>query len=102
MSKLSKNTFSRENATLEKYLHEVGNEVLITKDKEVELAREIRNGSLKALDSLIKANLRFVVSVAKGYQNQGMSLCDLINEGNLGLIEAAKRFDETKGFKFIS
>ena len=102
MPKLSKKTFSRENATLERYLHEIGNEVLITKDKEVELAREIRNGSLTALDSLIKANLRFVVSVAKGYQNQGMSLSDLINEGNLGLIKAAKRFDETKGFKFIS
>lgn len=102
MSKLSKNTFSCKNATLERYLHEIGNEVLVTKDKEVELAREIRNGSLKALDTLIKANLRFVVSVAKGYQNQGMSLCDLINEGNLGLIKAAKRFDETKGFKFIS
>ena len=70
MSKFSKNTFSRENATLEIYLHEIGNEVLVTKDKEVELAREIRNGSLKALDTLIKANLRFVVSVAKGYQNQ--------------------------------
>ncbi len=102
MSKLSKNTFSRENATLERYLHEIGNEVLVTKDNEVELAREIRNGSHKALDTLIKANLRFVVSVAKGYQNQGMLLCDLINEGNLGLIKAAKRFDETKGFKFIS
>src|SRR4030043_2405890 len=102
MSNLSKNTFSREDATLERYLHEIGDEVLVTKDKEVELAREIRNGSLEALDTLIKANLRFVVSVAKGYQNQGMSLCDLINEGNLGLIKAAKRFDETKGFKFIS
>jgi len=102
MSKLSKNTFSLGNATLERYLHEIGNEVLVTKDKEVELAREIRNGSLKALDTLIKANLRFVVSVAKGYQNQGMPLCDLINEGNMGLIIAAKRFDETKGFKFIS
>jgi len=100
--KLSKNTFSREDATLERYLHEIGHEDLVTKDKEVELSREIRNGSLKALDTLIKANLRFVVSVAKGYQNQGMSLCDLINEGNLGLIKAAKRFDETKGFKFIS
>ena len=102
MSKLSKNTFSLGNATLEKYLHEIGNEALVTKDKEVELAREIRNGSIKALDTLIKANLRFVVSVAKGYQNQGMSLCDLINEGNLGLIKAAQRFDETRGFKFIS
>jgi RNA polymerase primary sigma factor len=102
MSKLTKNIFSRENATLERYLHEIGNEVLVTKEKEVELANEIRNGSLKALNTLIKANLRFVVSVAKGYQNQGLSLCDLINEGNLGLIKAAKRFDETKGFKFIS
>jgi len=102
MSKFSKNAFLRDDATLERYLHEIGNEVLVTKDKEVELAREIRNGSFKALDTLVKANLRFVVSVAKGYQNQGMSLCDLINEGNLGLIKAAKRFDETKGFKFIS
>lgn len=102
MAKLYKNTFLGENSTLDKYLHEIGNEVLVTKDKEIELAREIRNGSLEALDSLIKANLRFVVSVAKGYQNQGLSLCDLINEGNLGLIKAAKRFDETKGFKFIS
>lgn len=100
--KLSMNTFSKENATLEKYLHEIGNEVRVTKDEEAELAREIRNGSLKALDTLIKANLLFVVSVAKGYQNQGMSLNDLINEGNLGLIKAATRFDETKGFKFIS
>ena len=102
MPKLAKTSYSRENATLERYLHDIGNEDLVTKDQEVELAREIRNGSQKALDTLIKANLRFVVSVAKGYQNQGMSLCDLINEGNLGLIKAAKRFDETKGFKFIS
>ena len=102
MSKLSKNAFSRENDTLERYLHEIGNEVLVTKDREVELAQAIRSGSVEALDTLIKANLRFVVSVAKGYQNQGMPLCDLINEGNLGLIKAAKRFDETKGFKFIS
>ncbi len=100
--KLSKNPFSREDATLDIYLHEIGNEALATKDQEVELAREIRNGSQKALDALVKANLRFVVSIAKGYRNQGMSLCDLINEGNLGLIKAAKRFDETKGFKFIS
>lgn len=100
--KLYKNIFVGENATLDKYLHEIGNEALVTKDKEVELSREIRNGSLKALDTLIKANLRFVVTVAKGYQNQGMPLCDLINEGNLGLIKAATRFDETKGFKFIS
>ncbi|MFC1511696.1 RNA polymerase sigma factor RpoD/SigA [Candidatus Latescibacterota bacterium] len=102
MSKLSKNTFSRENDTLDRYFHEIGNEVLVTKEQEIELAREIRNGSPKALDALIKSNLRFVVSVAKGYQNQGLPLCDLINEGNLGLIKAAKRFDETKGFKFIS
>jgi len=102
MSKLSKNTFSRENDTLERYLQEIGNEVLVNKNEEVALAREIRNGSPEALDTLIKANLRFVVSVAKGYQNQGMPLCDLINEGNLGLIKAATRFDETKGFKFIS
>ena len=102
MPKLSKNFFSPGNASLERYLHEIGNEVLVTKDKEIELAQEIRKGSIKALNTLIKANLRFVVSVAKGYQNQGMSLCDLINEGNMGLIKAAKRFDETKGFKFIS
>ena len=102
MSKLSRITFSRENATLDRYLHEIGNEDLVTKNEEIELAREIRNGSLKALETLVKANLRFVVSVAKGYQNQGMPLCDLINEGNIGLIKAAKRFDETKGFKFIS
>jgi RNA polymerase primary sigma factor len=103
MSKLSNKTFPNEiNISLDRYLHEIGQEDIVTKEKEVELAREIRNGSLKALDTLIKANLRFVVSVAKGYQNQGMPLCDLINEGNLGLIKAAKRFDETKGFKFIS
>lgn len=102
MPKLAKSSFTPQNATLEKYLHEIGNEDLVTKEKEVELAREIRNGSITALDTLVKANLRFVVSVAKKYQNQGMSLCDLINEGNLGLIKAAKRFDETKGFKFIS
>jgi RNA polymerase primary sigma factor len=102
MSKLPQNTILGGDATLDLYLHEIGNEVLVTKDKEVELAREIRNGSVKALDILVKANLRFVVSVAKGYQNQGLPLCDLINEGNLGLIKAAKRFDENKGFKFIS
>ncbi|MFA6470672.1 MAG: RNA polymerase sigma factor RpoD/SigA, partial [Candidatus Latescibacterota bacterium] len=102
MSKLSNNNMLSGNVSLDRYLHEIGNVDLVTKDGEVELAREIRNGSLKALDTLIKANLRFVVSVAKGYQNQGMPLCDLINEGNLGLIKAAKRFDETKGFKFIS
>lgn len=96
------NIYFGENATLDKYLHEIGNEDRVTKEEEVELAREIRNGSLKALDTLIKANLLFVVTVAKGYQNQGMPLCDLINEGNLGLMKAAKRFDETKGFKFIS
>lgn len=102
MSILSNKSISFGDATLEKYLHEIGNEVLVSKDKEFELACEIRNGSLKALDTLIKANLRFVVSVAKGYQNQGLPLCDLINEGNLGLIKAAHRFDESKGFKFIS
>ncbi len=102
MAKPSKNLNSHEDAALDIYLHEIGNEALVSKDQEVELAREIRNGSQKALDALVKANLRFVVSIAKGYQNQGMPLCDLINEGNLGLIKAAKRFDETKGFKFIS
>jgi RNA polymerase primary sigma factor len=103
MANLTKRTFADEkNNSLDRYLHEIGNEDLVTKDEEAELAREIRKGSVEALDTLIKANLRFVVSVAKGYQNQGMPLGDLINEGNLGLIKAAKRFDETKGFKFIS
>ena len=102
MANSTSKSYTREDASLDKYLHEIGNEVLITKEQEVELAREIRNGSKKALDTLVKANLRFVVTVAKGYQNQGMSLGDLINEGNIGLIKAATLFDETKGFKFIS
>jgi RNA polymerase primary sigma factor len=102
MSNYSINTPYFDDSSLNRYLHEIGKETLLTKEKEVELAREIRKGSVKALDTLIKSNLRFVVSVAKGYQNQGMSLCDLINEGNIGLIQAAKRFDETKGYKFIT
>ena len=102
MAKPTTNYTTREDATLYKYLHEIGNEIRVTKDQEAELTREIRKGSKKALDTLVKANLLFVVNVAKGYQNQGMSLSDLINEGNIGLIKAAKRFDETKGFKFIS
>ncbi len=88
--------------SLEKYLQEIGNVPLLTPDDEVKLAKRIKNGSERSLEKLTKANLRFVVSVAKGYQNQGLSLGDLINEGNLGLIKAAKRFDETRGFKFIS
>jgi RNA polymerase primary sigma factor len=102
MGQLYKSTLSREDATLNRYLHEIGKEALLSKEKEVELAIEIRNGSLEALDTLIRANLRFVVKIAKEYQNLGMSLCDLINEGNLGLIKATRRFDETKGYKFIS
>lgn len=93
---------TRESESLDRYLHEIGKEKLITPDDEVRLAREIQSGSQRALEDLTKANLRFVVSVAKQYQNQGLSLGDLINEGNLGLIKAAKRFDETRGFKFIS
>ncbi|WP_018126823.1 sigma-70 family RNA polymerase sigma factor [Balneola vulgaris] len=93
---------TRESESLDRYLHEIGKEKLITPDDEVRLAKEIQKGSQRALEDLTKANLRFVVSVAKQYQNQGLSLGDLINEGNLGLIKAAKRFDETRGFKFIS
>ena len=93
---------SREELSLDKYLLEIGKIDLITTDEEVELAKKIKNGDKDALEKLIKANLRFVISVAKQYQNQGMSLPDLINEGNLGLIKAAQRFDETRGFKFIS
>jgi len=93
---------TRESESLDRYLHEIGKEKLITPEDEVRLAKEIQKGSQKALEDLTKANLRFVVSVAKQYQNQGLSLGDLINEGNLGLIKAAKRFDETRGFKFIS
>lgn len=100
--KISKSITNRETASLDKYLQDIGREELITAEEEVELARRIKGGDEKALDKLVKANLRFVVSVAKQYQNQGLSLPDLINEGNLGLIKAAQRFDETRGFKFIS
>lgn len=93
---------TRESESLDRYLQEIGREKLITPEDEVRLAKEIQKGSQRALEDLTKANLRFVVSVAKQYQNQGLSLGDLINEGNLGLIKAAKRFDETRGFKFIS
>lgn len=100
--KISKQVTNRETASLDKYLVEIGRVDLITAQEEVELARRIRMGDQKALDRLTRANLRFVVSVAKQYQNQGLTLPDLINEGNLGLIKAAQRFDETRGFKFIS
>ncbi len=100
--KITKSITNRESASLDKYLQEIGREDLITADEEVILAKKIREGDQAALEKLTKANLRFVVSVAKQYQNQGLSLPDLINEGNLGLIKAAKRFDETRGFKFIS
>src|SRR5499427_2790845 len=100
--KITKSITNRESQSLEKYLQEIGKVDLITPEEEVKLARLIKQGDQKALDRLTKANLRFVVSVAKQYQNQGLSLPDLINEGNLGLIKAAQRFDETKGFKFIS
>lgn len=100
--KISKSITNRETASLDKYLQDIGREELITAEEEVELARRIKSGDDKALEKLVKANLRFVVSVAKQYQNQGLSLPDLINEGNLGLIKAAQRFDETRGFKFIS
>ena len=100
--KITKSITNRESQSLEKYLQEIGREGLINAEEEVKLARKIREGDQAALDRLTKANLRFVVSVAKQYQNQGLSLPDLINEGNLGLIKAAKRFDETRGFKFIS
>jgi len=100
--KIIKQVTNRETPSLDKYLHEIAKVELISAEEEVELARKIRNGDEKALDILIKANLRFVVSVSKQYQNQGLSLPDLINEGNLGLIKAAQRFDETRGFKFIS
>ena len=100
--KISKSITNRESASLEKYLQEIGKVDLITPEEEVQLAIRIKQGDLRALDRLTKANLRFVVSVAKQYQNQGLSLPDLINEGNLGLIKAAQRFDETRGFKFIS
>ena len=100
--KITKSITNRESASLDKYLQEIGREPLIPVDEEVELARMIRNGDRAALEKLVKANLRFVVSVAKQYQNQGLSLPDLIDEGNLGLIKAAEKFDETRGFKFIS
>ena len=100
--KITKQVTNRETASLDKYLQEIGKVDLITAEEEVELAQKIRAGDDRALDKLTKANLRFVVSVAKQYQNQGLTLPDLINEGNLGLIKAAKRFDETRGFKFIS
>ena len=100
--RITKQITNRETASLEKYLVEIGRVNLITADEEVELAQLIRAGSQEALDKLTKANLRFVVSVAKQYQNQGLTLPDLINEGNLGLIKAARKFDETRGFKFIS
>ena len=100
--KITKSITNRESEALEKYLSEIGHEELLNTDEEVELAQRIRKGDRKALERLTKANLRFVVSVAKQYQNQGLSLPDLINEGNLGLIKAAEKFDETRGFKFIS
>lgn len=100
--KITKQVTNRETASLDKYLQEIGRVELLTPDEEVDLARRIKQGDTKALDRLTKANLRFVVSVSKQYQNQGLSLPDLINEGNLGLIKAAQRFDETRGFKFIS
>ena len=100
--KIIKQVTNRETPSLDKYLHEIGKVDLLTAEEEVELARKIKNGDVKALEKLIKSNLRFVVSVSKQYQNQGLSLPDLINEGNLGLIKAAQRFDETRGFKFIS
>ena len=102
MVKISKQYTNRESQSLDKYLQEIGKVELLTPQEEIDLARRIKKGDQKALEKLTKANLRFVVSVAKQYQNQGLSLGDLINEGNLGLIKAAKRFDETRGFKFIS
>ena len=100
--KIIKQITNRENLSMDKYLHEIAKIKLITAEEEVDLARRIHKGDLNARDRLINANLRFVISVSKQYQNQGLSLSDLINEGNLGLIEAAQRFDETRGFKFIS
>ena len=100
--KITKSITNRESQSLDKYLQEIGREELVSPEEEVELAQRIRNGDQKALEKLTRANLRFVVSVAKQYQNQGLSLPDLINEGNLGLIKAAEKFDETRGFKFIS
>ncbi len=100
--KIIKQVTNRETVSLDKYLHEIGKVDLLSPDEEVNLARKLKEGDEEALNKLVKANLRFVVSVAKQYQNQGLSLPDLINEGNLGLIKAAQRFDETRGFKFIS
>lgn len=100
--KIAKQVTNRETASLDKYLQEIGRVDLVTADEEVMLAKRIREGDRAALERLTKANLRFVVSVSKQYQNQGLSLPDLINEGNMGLIKAAERFDETRGFKFIS
>lgn len=100
--KINKSITNRENASLDKYLTDIGREDLITAEEEVDLAKRIKEGDERALNKLVKANLRFVVSVSKQYQNQGLSLPDLINEGNVGLIKAARRFDETRGFKFIS
>ena len=100
--KIIKQITNRESQSLDKYLQDIGREELITAEEEVELARKIKAGDQRALEKLTRANLRFVVSVAKQYQNQGLTLPDLINEGNLGLIKAAQRFDETRGFKFIS
>lgn len=100
--KITKQVTNRDTLSLDKYLHEIGKVELLSAEKEVELAKRIKKGDREALEMLIKANLRFVVSVSKQYQNQGLSLPDLINEGNLGLIKAAERFDETRGFKFIS
>ena len=100
--KITKSITNRESASLEKYLQEIGKEEMLTAEEEVELAQRIKTGDQKALERLTRANLRFVVSVAKQYQNQGLTLSDLINEGNLGLLKAAERFDETRGFKFIS
>ena len=100
--KITKSITNRESESLDKYLQEIGHEELISIDEEVELAQRIRKGDRRALERLTRANLRFVVSVAKQYQNQGLSLPDLINEGNVGLIKAAEKFDETRGFKFIS
>src|SRR3989344_4301503 len=100
--KITKSITNRESQSLDKYLQDIGKEELITAEIEVELAKRIKQGDQKALEKLTRANLRFVVSVAKQYQNQGLTLADLINEGNLGLIKAAQKFDETRGFKFIS
>src|SRR3978361_1946230 len=100
--KISKSITNRESQSLEKYLQEIGKVSLVNPEEEVQLARSIKLGDEKALNRLVNSNLRFVVSVSKQYQNQGLTLSDLINEGNLGLIKAAQRFDETRGFKFIS